>query len=34
MLILPPVYTWLARDHRIHSTRQQQLAEIKQTQGQ
>jgi len=33
LFVLPTIYTWLARDHRIHSARQQALAEIDANEG-
>jgi len=28
LFVLPTIYSFLARDHRVHSTRQQELAAL------
>ncbi|TBV16218.1 MexW/MexI family multidrug efflux RND transporter permease subunit [Stutzerimonas kirkiae] len=33
LFVLPTIYTWLARDHRVQSARSRQLAEIEQAEG-
>jgi len=33
LFVLPTVYTWLARDHRVVSARNQQLADIDRAEG-
>lgn len=33
LFVLPTIYTWLARDHRVQSVRSRQLADIEQAEG-